>query len=61
MKITKIYLIRHGESEANSKNVFIGHTDLDITEKGHLQAEATALYLKDVHADVITSISFTLA
>ncbi len=55
MKITKLYLIRHGESEANSKNVFIGHTDLDITEKGHLQAEAAAQYLKDIHADVIYS------
>ena len=53
--MTKIYLIRHGESEANSKHVFIGHTDLDITEKGHLQAEAAAQYLKDIHADVIYS------
>ncbi len=55
MSVTKIYLIRHGESEANSKHVFIGHTDLDITEKGHLQAEAAAQYLKDIHADVIYS------
>lgn len=55
MKATRIYLVRHGESEANSKQVFIGHTDLDITEKGHLQAEAAAQYLKDIHADVIYS------
>ena len=55
MGITKMYLIRHGESEGNSKHLFLGHTDLDITEKGHQQAEAAAQYLKDVHADVIYS------
>lgn len=55
MSVTKIYLIRHGESEGNSKNLFLGHTDLDITERGHLQAECTAKYLENVHADVIYS------
>ena len=54
-KTTEIYLIRHGESQANEKNVFIGHGDLDLTEKGKKQAELTAEYLKACHFDVIYS------
>ena len=55
MSTTHIYLIRHGESEGNRVRAFLGHTDLDLTEKGHAQAEKTAEYLKDIHADVIYS------
>ena len=50
---TIIYLIRHGESQGNAIRAFLGHTDLDLSEKGHIQAQKTALYLKDIHADVI--------
>lgn len=52
---TKIYLIRHGESQANQKDVFLGHTDLDLTEKGLQQAIKTAEYLKDIPVDAIYS------
>ena len=55
MNITNIYLIRHGESEGNKIHAFLGHTDLDITEKGHAQAERTAEYLKNIPADIIYS------
>lgn len=55
MQTTHIYLIRHGESEGNRVHAFLGHTDLDITEKGHAQAEKTAEYLKNIHADAIYS------
>ena len=55
MSKTVIYIIRHGESEGNKMNAFLGHTDLDLTETGHAQAENTARYLKDVHIDVIYS------
>jgi len=51
----KIYLIRHGESKANEKNLFLGHGDLDLTELGIEQAKKTAKYLKTVNADVIYS------
>ena len=54
-KTTEIYLIRHGESQANERDVFLGHGDLDLTEKGKKQAELTAEYLKDCHFDVIYS------
>ena len=55
MKSTHIYLIRHGESQANERDAFIGHTDLDLTEKGHIQAEKTVEFLMGVDADVIYS------
>jgi len=29
-----IYLIRHGETEANIKHIYCGSTDLDLTEQG---------------------------
>lgn len=53
MKTTHIYLIRHGQSEANAAHAFIGQTDLDLTERGHLQAEMAAEYLKDTPVDAI--------
>ena len=55
MGITDIYLIRHGESQANKINVFLGHGDLDLTEKGYLQAEKTADFLSNIPVDVIYS------
>lgn len=53
--MTTIYLIRHGESQANEQNVFIGHTDLALTDLGRRQAQRTADYLREIHADVIYS------
>ena len=44
MSVT-IYLIRHGESEANQRNAFLGHGDLDLTKTGRKQARVTAEYL----------------
>lgn len=52
---TKIYLIRHGESQANEKGLFLGHGDLDLTERGKAQAQKAAEYLKNVPVDKIYS------
>lgn len=52
---TKIILIRHGESLGNANRTFLGHTDLDMSSLGYLQAYATAEYLKDEKIDVIYS------
>ncbi len=52
---TKIILIRHGESLANASSIYLGHTDWDLTEKGKMQAEAVASYLKDEKIDLIFS------
>lgn len=53
--MVKLYFIRHGESLANQKDVFIGQYDFDLTEKGRKQAEMVADYLKDVKVDAIYS------
>ena len=42
---TVIYLIRHGESEANHRDIFMGHGDIDLSETGRKQACVTAKYL----------------
>ncbi len=52
---TQIYIIRHGESEGNRLRKFLGHSDLDITDLGHIQAENTAEFLYDIPVDVIYS------
>ena len=43
---TKLYLIKHGESQANQKDVFLGHTDLGLTERGRKQAMKTAEFFQ---------------
>ena len=61
MKTTHIYMVRHGESEGNKRRVFLGHSDLGLSEKGKLQAEKTAEYLSKIHADVIYSSDLSRA
>ena len=52
---TTIYLVRHGYSLANEKNLFLGHGDMGLTEKGKLQAEVASEYLSSLKPDVIYS------
>jgi len=51
--MTKIILIRHGESLGNVKRIFLGHTDWDLTEKGYEQARRMAEYIDNYDIDVI--------
>ena len=46
--MTKIYLIRHGQSIGNAERVYLGHTNLDLTPLGYSQAEETAKKLSAV-------------
>lgn len=57
----KIYFIRHGESQANARNLFLGHGDLDLSEKGIAQAKKTAEYLSKLPIDVIYSSDLSRA
>ena len=52
---TTFYIIRHGESLGNFNKLFLGHTDMDLTERGYTQAGITAEALKDIHFDAIYS------
>ena len=53
--MTRLILIRHGESKGNAQRAFLGHTNWDVTEKGRAQAETTAAFLKNEKIDVIYS------
>lgn len=55
IKNTKIILIRHGQSLGNASKTILGHTDLDLSEHGYKQAEATAKHLKNEKIDKIYS------
>ena len=38
VSFVKLVLIRHGESEWNKLNLFTGWTDVDLSERGHEEA-----------------------
>ena len=44
---TKLYVVRHGQSEGNLKAEFHGQYPSDLTDFGIKQAECTARFLKD--------------
>ena len=51
----KIILFRHGESIGNAKKIYLGHTDLDLSENGYAQARAAAEYFKNEKISAIYS------
>ena len=53
--MTKLILIRHGESLGNKQNIFLGHEDMDLSPKGYKQAALAAEALKNIHIDAIYS------
>lgn len=50
-----LYLVRHGESEANAARRFAGRSDSPMTERGREQARAVAEALAKIHFDRIVS------
>lgn len=46
MGVTKLILLRHGESIWNKENKFTGWTDVDLSEKGRQEARAAGALLK---------------
>ena len=53
--MTKIILVRHGESLGNAVHRLLGHTNLDLSELGYRQAECTAGALAKEKIDAIYS------
>jgi len=47
----EVYLIRHGESEANADGTHSGWSPVNLTEKGRAQAAVTHNTLKGLHFD----------
>ncbi len=46
MAVTKLVLVRHGESQWNKENRFTGWYDVDLSEKGVSEAKAAGKLLK---------------
>ena len=44
---TKLILIRHGQSLGNLKRIYLGHTNLDLSDVGKKQAEIAAEHFRD--------------
>ncbi len=55
MEKTKLIIVRHGQSLGNAKKIYLGHTDLDLSELGYHQARLTAEHLGDVKIDKVYS------
>jgi len=53
--VCTIYLVRHGESEANANKIVQGHTDSPLTKMGEEQAMRVAEDLSDVRFNAIFS------
>ena len=52
---TTLLIVRHGESLGNLHELFLGHTDLGLTELGERQAAALAETLRDRRIDAVYS------
>jgi probable phosphoglycerate mutase len=46
---TRIYLIRHGATEASSEDRFSGRTDIELSAEGRFQANRLSERLADNH------------
>ena len=44
--MTKLVLVRHGESEWNKLNLFTGWTDVELSDKGREEAKNAGKLLK---------------
>ena len=53
--MTKIILVRHGQSEANRTSSFSGQNETPLGEMGKIQAQAVAKALENEEIDVIYS------
>ena len=52
---TRIIMVRHGYSAANQKDMFVGHTDVELTEQGIEQARLCVKWLEREHIDAVYS------
>lgn len=53
--VTKVYLVRHAEAMGNILEVFQGHTDKPLTDKGRKQLECLSERFRDINFDVLYS------
>ena len=61
MPKTTFYLVRHGQSEANTMRVYSRTEDEPLTQEGKNQAALVADYFKDMKIDALYSSTFKRA
>ena len=49
--ITKIYFVRHGQTNANKNRILCGYFDIDLNKEGIRQTHKAALRLSKIKAD----------
>jgi broad specificity phosphatase PhoE len=55
MKVTTIYLVRHGQTAWNKEEIFRGRTDIPLNETGRKEALLAGQYLRGVKVDSVYS------
>ena len=45
--MTRLIIVRHGQSEANLQGIFAGQLDVELSKLGHTQAERTAEHIME--------------
>jgi len=53
--MTKIYLIRHGQTDWNKDKIFRGRADVPLNDRGRKEAQALARHLESIEADACYS------
>lgn len=53
--LTKLYLMRHGETDWNKNSIFQGQTDIDLNKKGVEEAKKAAHFFDNLKLDIIYS------
>lgn len=61
MPPTRVYLLRHGEPEAEHLNCYYGQIDVPLGERGRRQSEQIARRLEDVPLDAVYSSDLSRA
>jgi len=51
----RLLLVRHGETEANARHIYQGHTDYPLNQKGLQQAQRLAVRLAAQPVDIVFS------
>jgi broad specificity phosphatase PhoE len=55
LRMTRVYLVRHGTTDWNKEEIFRGRVDCKLNETGQAEARALAGYFKDIPVEVIYS------
>ena len=61
MNVTRLYLIRHGETDANKSGVLMGSTDIPLNDTGRQQAALLRDRINALEVDSIFASPLTRA